>query len=199
MSNNWLFKKLVMPELNIVQAELLSALDYDYTLKGTHAKTYSEQYLRNAAPTLFTWLDKNILVNYSVLRFYVTSPLGELSYHIDGNESSNMLVPYSLNIPVINCSDTTMEWFNCPENNLREWKSPNTNYSHIILPRNKNKLTPLYPHLELSTPALVQTNIVHRVVNHNPAYRIILSVKWLYSSTNEIISENNLLEASAYE
>jgi hypothetical protein len=111
-----LYKLVNIPNFDKIQTELFNAIDYDYQSMGKHGKNYTTEYMRLRCPTLMTWLDSKTKNQYRLLRFYFTPPQDSLERHIDG---SNPTIPFGLNIPVINCENTTMTWWNCDEDNLR--------------------------------------------------------------------------------
>lgn len=168
-----LYKFVNIPNFREVQTELLNAIDYDYQSKGKHAKNYTAGYMKLKCPTLMNWLNGKNKSHYRLLRFYFTPPNGALEHHIDGNTPT---VPFGLNIPVINCENTSMTWWNCDEDNFRI-PNPDNGYLGAITPKDLSKIT-VKDKLELIKPCFTRNNIMHSIENPNNTTRIMFTVRW---------------------
>jgi hypothetical protein len=177
-----LYRFVNIPSFEQVQIELFNAIDYNYQLKGKHANNYTPDYMRSQCPTLMTWLDSRnkfpAKFPYRLLRYYFTPAHDTLSPHIDGG---NTKVPFGLNIPVLNCNNTTMTWWNCNEENT--YIPPEENgYLGSIIPKDITKITPREK-LELIKPCFTRNDIMHSVENPNDTIRIMFTVRWALHPT----------------
>lgn len=168
-----LYRFINIPDFKKVQTELFDAIDYDYQSKGKHAKNYTPDYMRLKCPTLMSWLDAKTKADYRLLRFYFTPPNEVLGHHIDG---INPIVPFGLNIPVMNCENTTMTWWNCNKDNLRI-PNPGSGYLGAITPVDISKTT-VRDKLELIKPCFTRNDVMHSVENPNNTVRIMFTVRW---------------------
>ena len=173
-----LYRFVNVPNFNKVQTELFNAIDYDYQSKGKHAKNYTPDYMRLKCPTLMTWLDAKTKTHYRLLRFYFTPPNMVLGHHVDGVYPT---VPFGLNIPVMNCENTTMTWWDCSVDNLYI-PTPGGGYLGSITPIDVSKTT-VRDKLELIKPCFTRNNIMHSVENPNNTFRIMFTVRWVLHST----------------
>jgi hypothetical protein len=182
-----LYKFVNIPNFDKVQTELLNAIDYDYQSKGKHGKNYTASYMRSMCPTLMTWLDARTKSQYRLLRFYFTPPNGVLEHHIDGH---NTVITFGLNIPVINCENTTMTWWNCDKDNL--YIAPPDSYLGAIIPIDRSKMT-INEKLELIKPCFTRNDIMHSIENPNNTTRIMFTVRWgLYPNIDDVMNTTDL-------
>jgi hypothetical protein len=173
-----LYKFVNIPNFDKIQLELLNAIDYNYQSKGKHAISYQPSYMRSKCPELMEWLDLRTKLPYRILRYYFTPANDVLEHHIDG---SNPRVPFGLNIPVLNCANTTMTWWNCDEDNFYIPK-PIGGYLGSITPKNIAKIT-IKDRLELVRPCFTKNDVMHSVENPNNTIRIMFTVRWFLHST----------------
>lgn len=162
-----------MPNFEVIQQELSASINYDYISKGLHAQNFSEEYITSTCPTLMSWLKPRSKSQFRLLRFYFTPGNSELPHHID---SSFVSVPFGLNIPVLNCQNTKMIWYNCSKENQNS-HSADSGYQSAITPRDISKLE-VIEELELIKPCFTRNDIMHNVKNFNSSVRIMFTVRW---------------------
>ena len=99
--------------------------------------------------------------------------------HIDG--LTNNRSPIGLNIPIIGYENTTMDWYDCPDNNLIDG---NYGFNNITASRvvNFTKLTKVDTAI-IDCPTFVRTDVVHGVQNFNSSQRLVLSIRFPYVGT----------------
>lgn len=169
-----LYKYVNIPNFEYIQQELLNSLwDYEYKSKGLHAANFTEEFLCERCPTLMSWLKLRSKSAFRLLRFYFTPGYGELSPHID---SSFITVPFGLNIPVLNCENTKMIWYNCSPQNQGKPEAIN-GYLQGIQPLNSNILE-VIDQIELVKPCFIKGDVMHSVKNFHESWRIMFTVRW---------------------
>jgi hypothetical protein len=173
-----LYKFVNIPNFDKIQLELLDAIDYDYRLKGKHATSYLPNYMRSKCPELMEWLDARVKSPYRMLRYYFTPANDSLDHHIDG---SIPRVPFGLNIPVLNCANTTMSWWECDEDNFFI-PTPSSGYMGSITPKDTSKIK-IKDRLELVRPCFTKNDVMHSIENPNSTIRIMFTVRWLLHPT----------------
>ena len=172
-----LYKFINIPNFEVVQRELLESINYDYASKGLHAQNFSEEHLTTTCPTLMSWLKSRSKIPFRLLRFYFTPAYSEQPKHIDSNF---IPVPFGLNIPVLNCHNTKMTWYNCSEENKNDYVSDGI--ITCIFPKDVSKLE-VIEELELVRPCFTRNDVMHNVKNFNNSVRIMFSVRWALHTT----------------
>lgn len=171
-----LYKPLNIPNLKIIQTELLNCIAHDYKSKGIHAFTYTVPYMEEKCPTLMAWLVPRSKLPLRLLRFYVTPPKSKLSIHIDGG-GNFPVVPFGFNIPVTGCENTHMVWYNCTEDNMTPVHP--AGYLGATYPKEYSKLSEL-DRIEIagSRPYLTNNSVMHGVINNTDEFRVMFTVRW---------------------
>ena len=188
-----LYKYVTIPNFKEVQRELLESINYDYASKGLHAQNFSEEHLTNTCPTFMSWLKSKSKREFRLLRFNFTPAYSELPHHIDGSFIS---VPFGLNVPVLNCHNTKMTWYQCSKENQNGYSTGSSNDQHSITPIDVSKLE-IIEELELTKPCFVRNDIMHTVKNLNNAVRIMFTVRWdlhpaKFRTINEVMNIDDL-------
>jgi len=163
-------------DLGLIQQELLAAIQHDYR-KHTHAFTYPQQYIAEQCPRFWSWLAPRLLTDTRLMRFYVTAPRSELAPHIDG---APVTVPFGLNIPVLNCEDTTMTWWRVPQDHITRWQEHGdygymSSYKMIAGARSSAQI---WDQITVARPCFVRNDIMHSVENPRDTWRIMLSIRF---------------------
>lgn len=168
-----LYRYVHIPNFEEIQHELIKSINYDYASKGLHACTFSEEHMTEHCPKLMQWLKSRSKSQIRLLRFYFTPGHAELAPHVD---SSFITVPFGLNIPVLNCHNTKMLWYNCPKENL-VMGAVQSSYLHGLTPIDNSKLE-IIEDLEITKPCFVKGDVMHGVKNFNDDIRIMFTVRW---------------------
>jgi hypothetical protein len=86
-----------------------------------------------------------------------------------------------LNIPIIGYENTTMNWYDCPDDNLIDG---NYGFNNITASRvvDFTKLTKVDTAI-IDCPTFVRTDVVHGIINDNITRRLVLSLRFPYSYT----------------
>ena len=177
---NKFYKYINIPNLEVVQQELLNCILHDYREPvKPHAFTYTERYMRDACPVFYSWLKPRSKLPIRLLRFYITPPGESLGAHIDGG-GKYPIVPFGVNIPVAGTKDTYMTWYECaPENLISEAPEGYLGGTH---PKDYNALLPVES-LEILKPCVTNNAIMHGVSNQSSEYRVMFTVRWILSNT----------------
>jgi hypothetical protein len=175
-----LYQFVNIPNLEIIQEELLNCIQHDYKSKTSpHAFTYNLEYIAKTCPTLTKWLIPRCKKSLRLLRFYVTPPRSNLSIHTDGGHGSPT-VPFGLNIPVIGTKDTFQIFYKCSDDNI--YGSRPTGYNESLHPKDITKLIPI-DRVEIVTPCFTNNSVMHNVENNTDNYRIMFVVRWILHET----------------
>lgn len=169
-----LYVPFEIPNLEIVQQQLLKCIPESYLTSEPKAFTCDIDVLKENCPELIDWLVSNSKVEILHYRFYITPPKARLLAHIDGG-GTVPTVPFRLNIPVQNTKGTRLTFYNTSEDN-KQFSIPD-GYLTSLHPIDYKKLEPIES-LELLTPHFVNTSVLHGVRNPLSTYRIIFAVTW---------------------
>ena len=176
-----LYQFVNIPNLEIIQEELLNCIQHDYKSKTTpHAFTYSVKYMATTCPTLMNWLVPRSKMSIRLLRFYVTPPRQNLGIHIDGGSNGHPSVPFGLNIPIIGVDNTYQIFYDCPEDNI--FGNRPMGYNESLHPKDLNSLTPI-DRVEITTPCFTNNSVMHNVENNTDNYRVMFVVRWVLHKT----------------
>jgi hypothetical protein len=113
------------------------------------------------------------LLDNRPLKFYINHPYQGGYPHLHINQP-----PVALNIPIINTENS--EFYYCSTNpiNLSLFSANNkTGIGKYIGCIDNTNITKL-EQIELTSPHLIRTDILHGVENNNPSIRIIASLRW---------------------
>lgn len=169
-----LYTPCTVPNLKIVQEQLLKCIPESYFTNEPKAFTCEINVLYKHCPELIKWIVHNSKTDVLHYRFYITPPKNRLLPHIDGG-GTVPTVPFRLNIPVQNTKGTKLIFYNTSEDN-KQFSIPD-GYLTSLHPKDYTKLDPI-DSLELLSPHFVNTSVLHGVKNPLSTYRIIFAVTW---------------------
>ena len=155
-----------------------SSFGKEYAHRGTLPLTRIEL---GMFPQLTASLDtffKNETTRYFG-RFFMTLPLSTGHIHVDMATDDNIPRVWALNIPILNCTNNFMEWFNMGE--IEPSKKPKFK-GWFWESGTEGQLIEKY---ELSTPSIVRVAIPHRINNPIDNYRIVLSIRTMNNTALE--------------
>jgi hypothetical protein len=197
------YKKINIPNLEIIQKELISTIKHDFlSAKETHSWIENPNEIFLKCPTLCSFLMPLLKRPLGQIKFYCTPPWQLLDPHVDG--SSKIKIPFGFNIPLMNTKDTYQVWYYCPPSNTTKRLVPNnsnlytTGYlSSVDVPVN-SMLMPIIESLELSSPAVTKTDVMHSVFNPTGKTRLVAVFRWGlsnidYSEIDEVLNIDNLI------
>lgn len=167
-----------IPDFDKIQEELSKMVVIESGVTKTHAFSIDERSMIKQCPIFMDWFIPRKKKAVRIYRFYITEPFGHLGAHIDG--SKQLRVPFGMNIPVANCNNTYHIFYNCDEDNIKnEYKS---GYLNGCVPKDRELITET-ARLEITKPYFTRNDVMHSVVNNNPTYRVMFTVRWLLHPT----------------
>jgi hypothetical protein len=189
------YHRFTIPEYETIQQELLSCIKHDFmSREDTHSWTYPVLETLSKCPTLEKFLNARLKQLYTEpirqIKFYCTPPGKSLKPHIDG---SNVKIPFGMNFPLLNTKDTYQYWYDCPEENIvlrpiagQEFRDGKGFLGSVYVPKDHSAMK-IVEQLELTTPCITKTDIIHAVHNPTDKTRLIAVLRWdLYNvSYNE--------------
>jgi hypothetical protein len=197
------YKKIDIPNLEIIQQELISTISHDFiNKKETHSWLAKPKDIFLNCPTLSNFLSPRLRRPLGQIKFYCTPPWQILDPHVDG--SGNSKIPFGLNIPLMNTDNTYQVWYYCPPENTTKRVVPNrkdlytTGYlSSSEVPKDMLSL-PIIEQLELNVPAVTKTDIMHSVFNPTNNIRLVAVFRWGlskidYSEIEEVLNIEDLI------
>jgi hypothetical protein len=181
------FKKIHIPELGKIQEELISTIQHNFrSSKETHSWIAKPEDIFLQCPTLSSFLSPRLKKPLGQIKFYCTPPWQILDPHVDG--SGHVKIPFGLNIPLMNTDDTYQVWYYCPPENTTKRLVPNlknlytTGYlTDVDVPINTS-IMPIIEKLELTTPAVTKTDVMHSVYNPTDKVRLVAVFRWKLSN-----------------
>jgi hypothetical protein len=138
-------------------------------------------------PIFFNFVKENFYRVPILFRFYNTPPFGDLEPHIDNTSDAKNKV--ALNIPLLGTKNTTMDYYTTDDDNFYLTYTRGLKYLPVQVLKDPTKIT-LVDSIELDKPALVRTDVVHGVTNKNPTNRLVLSLKCIGNTFEEIYKFN---------
>lgn len=171
------YKKLNVADFEPIRAELEKATN-DSVKNNLRFWDVPFDWFKDNAPLTYEFIDSRKKVPIRLCRFYLTPKFKVLLPHVDG--SVNRRSPIGLNIPIIGYQNTSMDWYDCPEDNLIDGKYGfnKINASKVV---DFSKLKKIDTTV-IDVPTFVRTDIVHGVVNQNTTPRLVLSIRFPYTS-----------------
>jgi len=171
-----LYKKINVQDYETIRKEL-----ENFTQNSTNSnlRFWDVKYenFENTCPAFFEFIESFKKVSVRLCRFYLTPAFGILPPHIDGLTKNRS--PIGLNFPILNCKNSTMCWYESPENNFIDgpYGFNGVTASKVI---NLSKIKKIET-VEIDMPTFVRTDVIHSVENFNPTPRLILSIRWFYN------------------
>ena len=182
-----LYQKIEVPNVEIIREEILTLVEpqisqnlrfWDLPLLNCY----------KATPTFYHYVSNNFCRLPLLFRFYNTPPFGGLVPHIDNTDLSKNKI--ALNIPLSGTKNTTMDYYTTVEDNLYLTYTEGKSYLPVRVIKDESQLT-VVDSLELDTPALVRTDTIHGVKNNNDTYRLIVSLKFVGNSFEEVYKKQS--------
>jgi hypothetical protein len=182
MGNTMILKKKIdIPKFNEIQTKLQQIfIDKFDNVQKEKIDFLNDDIVREKIPELSNFFDKNNLTPncFAVL---IRSPFVVAPIHVDGDGSQPVVL--ALNLPVFNCKDTSMNWYNIPSDQLKFIEDRGNRYKSMPIDYDWTQLTPIET-LELTDPYMVRVNVPHNVVNNRDTFRAILSIRFSTTPTH---------------
>jgi|AntAceMinimDraft_5_1070358.scaffolds.fasta_scaffold00173_33 hypothetical protein len=195
------YKKFIIPNYNSVVKELIGAIEHDF-IRDTKVNSwiYPVDQVLEKCPHLNEFLKPRLKKPLEQIKYYCTPSKRFLGAHVDG---ATVKVPFGMNIPLMNTKDTSQLWFNCPPENTMTrtisrsiLRDEEGFLSEVHVPKDPT-IMPVIKTLELDTPAITKTDIMHSVSNPTNNTRLIVVLRWNlseidYSEPEDVIDLEDL-------
>ena len=173
-----LYKKISIEGFEKAQTNLLKLVNelFDYEELTTNI-VVSKETIFERCPEIETFVVKNNL-SWDVARFFITKPNDQTIIHNDGSSEYPKFL--ALNLPILNCENTLMSWWDDVEIvqiNPNDIPSHTQKYGSYI-EHFVSKSGTSFDSVELNSPSLVRINYPHNVSNTNNQFRIIFSIRF---------------------
>jgi len=177
-----IYKKIDVPNLEVLISEILTMVSPQISQNLRFWDLPVIDFYKHT-PTFFNYIKENFYRFPILFRFYNTPPFGKLTPHIDNvNGAKNKI---ALNIPLLGTKNTSMDYYTTVEDNLYITHTEGKAYLPVQVIKDESQIT-IIDSLELDTPTLVRTDVIHGVKNNNDSYRLIMSLKFVGSTFEEV-------------
>jgi hypothetical protein len=171
------YKKLNIDNFEAMRSEL-EAATIDRVKSNTRFWGESYMWFKQNTPTFYNFIETRKKISIRMCRFYLTPAHDFLAPHADG--ASDYRSPIGLNIPIIGWHNSSMDWYSCPDDNFENGhlgfnKTP---ASRVI---DFTKLVKIDTTV-IDRPTFVRTDVVHGITNNNPTCRLVLSLRFPYTT-----------------
>lgn len=197
------YRRIDIPNLSKIQEELIGTIGHDFINAGkTHSWIGRPAEILHKCPTLNEFFKTRLRRPLEQIKFYCTPPWQILDAHVDG--SKDLKIPFGLNIPLLNTENTCHYWYYCPPENtmsrsvVDNKKLYTTGYlSEVDVPINTS-IMPVIETLELTTPCVTKTDVMHSVANPTGKTRLIAVFRWGlsimdYKELEDVLDTNGLV------
>lgn len=177
-----LYKKIKVPNFEVIRAEILTLVAPQISQNLRYWDLpFSEFY--KSCPAFHNYMVENFYGFPRLYRFYNTPPGGFLGPHIDNVSSAKNKIGF--NVPLLGTKNTKMDYYDTPADNLELFSTGGFGSLPTQLIKDNTKLV-LIDSLELDQPALLRTDRIHSVTNPNETNRLILGMKLLGSTFEDV-------------
>lgn len=188
------YRYIDIPNLTPIVEELSKLYNIDDLNKNkAESWIYNYKTVKEKLPNLAEFL-KRSKVSVELLKFYSIPPNGMLGYHTDGPvDGSSFCPPFSFNIPLLNCNNTYIHYFDCEPSNLKILERINVKNTLVqegfmgsaYVPIDKSKITEIAK-AEVNKPIIVKTDLVHSASNPNDkTFRVIAGIRFDLRNASE--------------
>jgi hypothetical protein len=181
-----LYRKIKIPEFEIITAEILTLVSPQISQNLRYWDVPAFNFY-NFTPTFFNYLLKNFHRLPALFRFYNTPPFENLVPHIDDLPTAKTRIGF--NIPLAGTKNTAMDYYTTPSDNLELRPTGGFGNSPAQTIKDHTKLV-LIDSLEVDQPTLLRTDVIHSVSNPNETYRLILGMKLVGSTFEEVLKSS---------
>jgi hypothetical protein len=184
-----LYKKIKIPNFDVMSEEILKMVQPQISQNLRYWDLPFTAFQRHT-PELFKYLTTNFHRLPILFRFYNTPPYSDLPVHTDNIETAKNKI--ALNMPLYGTKNTTMDYYVTDKDNLHVSYTDGIKDYPIRLLKDNLYIT-LIDSMELDSPSLIRTDILHGVRNNNDYYRLTLSLKFVgdnFDTIFKILPEN---------
>lgn len=177
-----LYKKIKISNFEIITTELLELVSPQISQNLRYWDLPVSEFF-NSAPVFCKYISINFYRFPILFRFYNSPPHGGLGPHIDNLPTAKNRIGF--NIPLAGTNNTTMNYYNTPSDNLEIAHTVGFGSTPAQLIKDISKLV-LIDSFEVDQPTLLRTDVIHSVSNPNDSYRLILGMKFIGSTFEEV-------------
>lgn len=172
------YKKLNVPNFELIRNELENATS-NSVKENLRFWDVPFSWFKDNAPLTYEFINTRKKVPVRLCRFYLTPKYKVLLPHVDG--LTDKRAPMGLNIPIIGHENTSMDWYDCPNDNLIDGEY-GFNKIHASKVVDFTKLVKVDTTV-IDCPTFVRTDIVHGITNYKPSTRLVVSIRFPYTAT----------------
>jgi hypothetical protein len=176
------YKKIKVPNFEIMAEEILT-LTQPQISQNLRFWDLPASAFYKSTPVFFNYLKTHFYRLPILFRFYNTPPYGMLGPHIDNLATAPNKIGF--NIPLSGTKNTLMNYYTTPQDNLDITHNGGFGAMPAQIIKDKEKLV-LVDSLEIDEPTLVRTDIIHEVTNPNLTYRLVLGMKFVGNTFEDI-------------
>lgn len=181
------YKKIDVPNYDNMRNEIVRAM---HTQISENLRFWDIH--RTDAPKLFPLLCEYIVKNFYsfpiLFRFYNSPPFTNLGPHIDNVPTASNQIGF--NIPLIGTENTSMNYYDTPQDNLELRYTGGFGGLPTQVIKDQSKLV-LTDSIEIDQPTILRTDTIHAVVNNKDTYRLILGMKFIGKTFEEVFKFKN--------
>lgn len=177
-----LYKKIEIPNFEIIKTELLTLVSPQISQNLRYWDIPGIDFFKSA-PVFFNYISKNFYRFPILFRFYNTPPHDGLGPHIDNSPTAKNRIGF--NIPLAGTKNTVMNYHDPLHDNIELHHTVGFGSMPAQLIKDYTKLI-LIDSLEIDQPTLLRTDRIHSVSNPNDTYRLILSMKLIGTTFEEV-------------
>jgi hypothetical protein len=177
-----LYRKIKIPNFDLMVEELLTLVQPQISQKLRYWDLTLPTFY-HSAPTLFKYLKTDFYKFPILFRFYNTPPYGMLGPHIDNLTTAPNKIGF--NIPLSGTKNTFMNYYTTPQDNLDITHDGGFGAMPAQIIKDTSKLE-LVNSLEIDQPTLLRTDVIHSVDNPNETYRLILGMKFIGNTFEDV-------------
>jgi len=184
-----LYKKITVPNFEAIKAEILELVAPQISQNLRYWDVPFIEFYKST-PCFYNYMKENFYMFPRLFRFYNSPPFGGLGPHIDNLPTAKNRIGF--NIPLAGTENTLMNYYDTPSDNLEITHNLGFGSMPAQLIKDKSRLV-LIDSVEIDQPTLLRTDVIHSVTNPNETYRLVMGMK-LIGSTFEEVYKGNLDE-----
>lgn len=181
------YQKIKVPNYDIMRNEILKFVQPQIT-ENLRYWDIPRIDAPRAFPLLCEYIVKNFYSFPILFRFYNSPPFSELSPHVDNVSGAANQIGF--NIPVLGTSNTRMNYYDTPSDNIELQYTGGFGGLPTQLIKDITKLV-LTDSIEIDEPTLLRTDKIHEVVNNKETNRLILGMKFIGTTFEEVFKFKN--------
>jgi hypothetical protein len=177
-----LYQKINIPDFEVIKNEILEmvAPQISQNLRYWDVPLIE---IYKSSPSIFNYIRENFYRFPVLFRFYNSPPFYDLVPHIDNMPDAKNKIGF--NIPLAGTKNTAMNYYSTPADNLETRETGGLGRLPTQFIKDKTRLV-LIDTFEVDQPTLLRTDVIHSVSNPNDSYRLILGMKFIGSTFEEV-------------